>query len=57
MTKELKELEEGPKANIHLELLRARLKKIPNWKTPGPDGIHGFWFKKFTSSMTDWPCN
>ena len=24
-------------------------KKISNWKTPGHDGIHGFWFKKFTS--------
>ena len=24
-------------------------KKIPNCKTPGLDGIHGFWFNKFTS--------
>ena len=24
-------------------------KKIFNWKTPGHDGIHSFWFKKFTS--------
>ena len=24
-------------------------KKISNWKTPDNDGIHGFWFKKFTS--------
>ena len=24
-------------------------KKISNWKTSGHDGIHGFWFKKFTS--------
>ena len=24
-------------------------KKISNWKMPGHDGIHGFWFKKFTS--------
>ena len=24
-------------------------KKISNWKTPGRDRIHGFWFKKFTS--------
>ena len=24
-------------------------KKISNWKTPGHNGIHGFWFKKFTS--------
>ena len=23
--------------------------KKTNWKTPGHDGIHGFWFKKFTS--------
>ena len=23
-------------------------KKIPNWKTPNQDGIHDFWFKKFT---------
>ena len=25
------------------------LKKISNWKTPGHAGIHGFWYKKFTS--------
>ena len=24
-------------------------KKISNWKSPGHDGIHGFWFKKFIS--------
>ena len=24
-------------------------KKISNWKTPGHDGTHCFWFKKFTS--------
>ena len=23
--------------------------KTSNWKTPAHDGIHGFWFKKFTS--------
>ena len=26
-----------------------KLKKISNWKTPGHDGVHGFWFKKITS--------
>ena len=31
------------------QLLKTTLKKISNWKTPGHDGIHGFWFKKFTS--------
>ena len=46
MTRELEGLVEGPKAEIHIELLKTTLKRIPNWKTPGH---HGFWFKKFTS--------
>ena len=37
------------KAEIRINLLKTTLKKISNWKTPGHDGIHGFWFKKFTS--------
>ena len=45
----MKSFEEGPKANIHVDLLRATLKKILNWKTLDFDGIHRFWFKKFTS--------
>ena len=49
MTKELEGLKEGWKAEIHVELLKITLKKISNWKTPGHDGIHGFWFKKFSS--------
>ena len=34
---------------IHVDLLKTTLKRISNWKAPGHDGIHGFWFKKFTS--------
>ena len=49
ITRELEELEEGPKAEIHTDLLKTTLKKVSNWKTPGHDGIHGFWFRKFTS--------
>ena len=49
MIRELEGLEKGPKAEINIELLKKTLKKISNWKTPGHDGIHGFWFKKFTS--------
>ena len=37
-------LEEGPKAEIYIYLLR-----MTNRKTPDHDGIHGFWFKKFTT--------
>ena len=42
MTRKRGGLEEGPKAEIHIELLKKTLKKIPNWKTPGHDGINGF---------------
>ena len=35
-------------ANTHLTTQKDN-KKISNWKTPGLNGIHGFWFKKFTS--------
>ena len=49
ITRELDGLEEGQKVEIHSDFLKATLKKISNWKTPGYDGIHGLWFKKFTS--------
>ena len=44
-TSELEGLEEGPKAEIHTDLLKMTLKisKL------GHDGIHGFWFKKSPS--------
>ena len=31
------------------EKLKKILKKIPNWKDPGLDGVQGFWLKNFTS--------
>ena len=49
LTRELEGLEEGPKVEIHIDLLKTTLKKISNWKPLGDDGLHGFWFKKFTS--------
>ena len=49
MTRELEGLEEVPKAEIRIELLKKTLKKISNGKTPGHDKIHRFWFKKCTS--------
>ena len=49
MIKELEGFEEGPKAKIHIDLLKTTSANISNWKTPGHDGVQGFWFKKFTS--------
>ena len=49
ITRELERLKEGPITEIHIDLLKTTLKRIPNWKTPGHGGIHGFWFKKSPS--------
>ena len=49
ITRELEGLEEGPEMEIHVDLLRTKLKRISNWKALDHGGIHGFWFKKFTS--------
>ena len=49
ITRELEGLEEGPKMEIYVDLRKTTLKRIPNWKAPGHDRIHGFWFMKFTS--------
>ena len=49
ITRELQELEEGPKTEIHTDLLKTTLKKVSNWKTPGHYGKHCVWFQKFTS--------
>ena len=35
--RELKELEEASKVEIHSDLLKTTLKKILKWKTPGHD--------------------
>ena len=50
MEKELQELEEGSETIIHLESVRATLKKYRFGKTQGHDSIHGFLFKKFTTT-------
>ena len=39
MGKKLKGNQEAPKTKIHLDSLRATLKNVPNWKTPGTGGI------------------
>ena len=48
MTRELEELKDGKKEEIHIDLHKMNL-KISNWIRPGPDGIRDFWFKKITS--------
>ena len=47
-----KELEcDTQQGNTHItkEDISIHLRKMPNWKALGPDGLHEFWLKKFTS--------
>ena len=34
---------------MQLDDVQAGIRKMANWKAPGPDGVRGFWFKKFLS--------
>ena len=34
---------------INTEMLVRQLKKIPNWKAAGLDGVQGYWLKKCNS--------
>ena len=35
--------------NITTEMIKEQVKKIPNWKSPEPDGVQGYWLKKLTA--------
>ena len=35
--------------NITTEMIKEQVKKILNWKGPGPDGVRGSWLKKLTA--------
>ena len=30
-------------------MIKQQVKKIPNWKNPGTDGVQGYWLNKFTA--------
>ena len=47
--KELECVTQQGNINISKADVSMHLRKMPNWKAPGPDKLHGFWLKKFTS--------
>ncbi len=34
---------------VGLQDVKGGIRRMSNWKAPGPDGVQGFWFKKFTN--------
>ena len=41
----------GVQDNIHTEVtkLKKQVRKMPNWKSPGPDGVQGYWIKNLSN--------
>ena len=35
--------------SINQEALQKQIRRTASWKSPGPDGLHGFWYKNFYS--------
>ena len=46
--KRIRRAQKRPESGNTHQFTQKDTKKISNWKTPGHDGIHGFWFKKLT---------
>lgn len=46
---DLRELPQQKELQITVESVNKQLSQMANWKSPGPDGVQGFWLKKFTS--------
>ncbi len=34
---------------INMDKVKRQVKKVPNWKAPGPAHVHGYWVKNFRS--------
>ena len=49
LKKELNGVDRQSELTINTEMLVRQLRKIPNWKAPGLDGVQGYWLKNFNS--------
>ena len=46
---DLSDVEKQPSINISKPKLVARVKRMSNWTSPGPDGVHNYWLKHLSS--------
>ena len=47
--RKLENVEKQEDLIIDVDSVRSVVRKLSNWKAPGPDGVVGFWFKKATA--------
>ena len=48
--KELEQDEGQDKIDIRKDKMIRVMRKMPNWKAPGPDNVQGYWSKNLTPS-------
>lgn len=46
---DLKPVKKQEEISISEHDVKEQVKSMPNWKAPGPDGIQGFWLKRFSN--------
>ena len=46
---DLTSVEQQCDIKVSSELIEKQLRKMPNWKSPGPDALQGYWLKNFSS--------
>ena len=46
---EMKHIQQQNDIHISVDSIMRKLKSTPNWKSPGPDGVQGYWLKNLTS--------
>ena len=49
MENELGELTVQDDIHIEIKKVRKQIRKMPNWKSPGPDGVQGYWVKNLSN--------
>lgn len=47
--RELRGVRQQEDIEILVDDVKSVVRKMTNWKAPGPDGVRGFWFKKFSA--------
>ena len=49
LERDLNNVEKQDNVEITAASVKKQLKKMASWKSPGPDGLHGYWLKNFTT--------
>ena len=49
LERDLNNVEKQDNVKITAASLKKQLEKMASWKSPGPDDLHGYWLKNFTT--------